>query len=233
MKDEKDFIVIKGYSNYSINKNGAIINNKTNNIMRPYLHLGYPRLGLYNDNGIRKNMFVHRLVAITFIENKNPKEFNIVNHKDENPLNCRYDNLEWCNQKYNSNYGNAPLKCSLANRRGKHHNAKKVMCNGIIFDCVKDCEEYYGLKDGGMKDWLLGRVNMPSKFYNMELRYLKSNKKYKEQKLKNIKILYNEVEYPSIRAFCNEYNIDRHLVSDWAKGIKKINREYKEIMFLT
>lgn len=46
---------------------------------------------------------VHRLVAMTFISN--PHNLPQVNHKDENPSNNCVNNLEWCDQKYNSNYG--------------------------------------------------------------------------------------------------------------------------------
>lgn len=50
-----------------------------------------------------KNFFVHRLIASNFIPN--PYSLPQVNHKDENPLNNRVDNLEWCTAKYNANYG--------------------------------------------------------------------------------------------------------------------------------
>lgn len=48
-------------------------------------------------------MYIHRLVAQAFIPN--PDNLPCVNHKDENPNNNNVDNLEWCTQKYNCNYG--------------------------------------------------------------------------------------------------------------------------------
>lgn len=51
----------------------------------------------------RKTYRVHRLVAIMFIPN--PNEYLEVNHKDENKQNNHIENLEWCDRKYNMNYG--------------------------------------------------------------------------------------------------------------------------------
>ena len=54
-------------------------------------------------NGKTENKCIHRLVAETFIPN--PSNLPQVNHKDENKENNCVDNLEWCDSKYNNNYG--------------------------------------------------------------------------------------------------------------------------------
>lgn len=55
-----------------------------------------------------KTQKVHRLVASTFIlnENKLPQ----INHKNEIKTDNRVDNLEWCDAKYNANYGTAKAR---------------------------------------------------------------------------------------------------------------------------
>lgn len=54
-------------------------------------------------NGVLKSHFVHRLVAEAFIPN--PDNLSCVNHKDEVKINNSVENLEWCDRKYNNNYG--------------------------------------------------------------------------------------------------------------------------------
>lgn len=76
--------------------------------IKPHLrgrnNLYYPAVTLTKD-GESKAYSIHRLVAIAFIPN--PDNLPEVNHKDENPLNCRVDNLEWCTRQYNIDYSKA------------------------------------------------------------------------------------------------------------------------------
>ena len=63
---------------------------------------GYFMVKLRKD-GIQKMCLIHRLVAQSFIPN--PLNLPQVNHKDEDKTNNMVDNLEWCDAKYNMNYG--------------------------------------------------------------------------------------------------------------------------------
>lgn len=75
---------------------------------------GYKRVHLIKD-GKSKHFQVHRLVAQHFVSN--PEDYPIINHKDENRLNNVADNLEWCTQKYNINYGSCLVKRGAARSR--------------------------------------------------------------------------------------------------------------------
>lgn len=81
-------------------KNGYI---RRSRILTPHKsNRGYKHVGLSKDNKVVQ-FLVHTLVAMAFLEN--PYNLPIVNHKDENPSNNFYKNLEWCSYKYNINYG--------------------------------------------------------------------------------------------------------------------------------
>lgn len=63
---------------------------------------GYLLVNLYK-GGKHYNGKIHRLVAEAFIPN--PDGLPQVNHKDECKSNNAVSNLEWCDAKYNINYG--------------------------------------------------------------------------------------------------------------------------------
>lgn len=64
---------------------------------------GYFQVILRKD-GTRKNVMIHRLVALAFVPGAN--ENLVVNHKDENKENNSADNLEWVTQQDNVRYLN-------------------------------------------------------------------------------------------------------------------------------
>jgi len=96
----KDIVGYEG--RYEVSDLGNIRNARTHYVRSTFIAgRGYPHITLIN-NGIRKVHKVHRLVAITWIPN--PENKPIVNHLDENKLNCRANNLEWCTPKENLRY---------------------------------------------------------------------------------------------------------------------------------
>lgn len=72
---------------------------------------GYLRVHLTKDCS-SKHFLVHRLVAEAFLPN--PQNLPQINHKDEDKTNNGVDNLEWCDAKYNSNYGERTKRASIA-----------------------------------------------------------------------------------------------------------------------
>jgi hypothetical protein len=79
---------IIGKYNYGVSNFGRFKNNKNDIITNHKSSSGYKRLSIN-----KKTYLLHRLVALTFLENPENKEF--VNHKDGNKLNNLLENLEW------------------------------------------------------------------------------------------------------------------------------------------
>ena len=73
---------------------------------------GYLVVKIYKE-GKTYHKLVHRLVAEAFVPN--PDNLPEVNHKDEDKTNNLPSNLEWCDHKYNLNYGTVKQKISSKN----------------------------------------------------------------------------------------------------------------------
>ena len=80
---------------FKVSNLGNIFNVKTQRILKPSNINGYRRVHISKN----KTMYIHRLVAETFIPNPENKPF--VNHIDGNRQNNMVKNLEWCTQKEN------------------------------------------------------------------------------------------------------------------------------------
>ena len=118
------------------------------------------RTGYYSTclrkNGKPKTFRLNRVVAQTFLPN--PNNLPSVNHKDENKLNnfvwvnedgsvdIEKSNLEWCDDKYNSNYGNRCenyRKTRLGDRYKETFFDKKEWYENNKEEILKKQREYY------------------------------------------------------------------------------------------
>ena len=129
--------------NYSISTDGVATNEKTGRILKPVLHNnGYYYIHVTID-GKRKNLPMHRLVAEAFIPN--PDNLPFVNHKDENPANNCVDNLEWCDNRYNINYGT----CIERRAKNKSLPVKQKTKDGKlikVWDSIKEAAQSLNMK---------------------------------------------------------------------------------------
>lgn len=110
---------IKGYEGlYQVSNEGRVKGLKRNNL-RKFNDNGYGYyMVLLSKDGIKKPLYVHRLVAEAFIPN--PDNLPQVNHKNELKHQNNVDNLEWCSNKYNMNYGTARERTSEKQRKEVH-----------------------------------------------------------------------------------------------------------------
>lgn len=84
---------------YRLYNDGRVYSKIHHKFIKPNINnQGYLRVSLGKSTG---RVFIHRLVATHFVQNPNPKEYNLVMHLDNNPLNNHYTNLKWGTQSMN------------------------------------------------------------------------------------------------------------------------------------
>lgn len=88
---------IKSMTRYR--KNGNIGYVQKERIMKPRGNVHGYLVVCLSKYGVVKLHSVHRLIALSFLEN--PKNKPNINHKDNNPLNNSVGNIEWVTQKEN------------------------------------------------------------------------------------------------------------------------------------
>ena len=87
-------------------------------MLKGELRKGYLSVQLYSEKTKKKHFSVHRLVALAFVNGY--FEGAVVNHKNENKLDNRAENLEWITTRENILYG-------LGKRRAALKISKRVM----------------------------------------------------------------------------------------------------------
>ena len=100
---------IPGYEGlYKVSNTGKIFSVVTNRELSVIQKKdGYTCISLCDKDHNKKQYRIHQLVAKAFIPN--PNNLPMINHKNEIKNDNRVENLEWCNNFYNSNYGNRNL----------------------------------------------------------------------------------------------------------------------------
>lgn len=111
MKEEwRDIVDYEGL--YQVSNLGRVRSLITNKILKQQKDKnGYLFVGI-RKNGKRKFKKIHRLVAEAFLDN--PNNLPEVNHKDENKTNNVVSNLEYCDHKYNTNYGTRNIRSKIS-----------------------------------------------------------------------------------------------------------------------
>lgn len=172
---------IKDYPNYYIYDNGDILNINTNKILEGSIGENGYRYFRLSQNGKKKMLYCHRLVAEAFIPN--PQNLPVVNHKDGNKLNNNVENLEWATYSDNIIHFHKEIKKNNVNKKTEYYkedlpneqwvetknNPNYLVSNkGRIRHKVKnnllrpvDTCGYYKVrlsKDGNITDWLVHKL---------------------------------------------------------------------------
>ena len=150
------------YDNYQVSNLGEILSLNFRNTGRTELMNPWEDKDGYFKIGLRKNkktdfILVHRLIAETFIPN--PENLPQVNHRiegdkgktinmvffnEDGSINKEKTTIEWCDGKYNHNYGTINERISKANTNGKlSKSVLQLSITGELireYPSVRECE---------------------------------------------------------------------------------------------
>ena len=101
---------IRDFPDYTIDRNGVILNKHGKRISPKISQNGYPTVCLYRDKK-RSSLLVHRLVAIAFCDGE--ADGLTVDHIDMDKLNCKACNLEWVTHAENNQRACAGNHCLI------------------------------------------------------------------------------------------------------------------------
>ena len=131
-------------------------------------------------NGHTTNSLVHRLIALTWLDN--PNQYTIVHHKDGNIHNNAVENLEWATQQQNIAYTNI----SHGELNGLRTKTKLYGPDGFIaeFDSISSAADYcrsnFGVSSSSMKKYHKSQGYYIIPEYNEKIEQLKQKKGIKK-----------------------------------------------------
>lgn len=125
-------------------------------------------------------------------------------------------------------------KKSEAMSGGNNITARKVSCDGKIFDTINDCAEYLGVSRNKLVRWIIGKTIIPKDVLIKKPQFLDASPNYKvSRKLKTekgTKVLFMGKIYSSITELSIELNIDKGTLGGWLCGRYGISKPYQWLL---
>ena len=150
---------INEYQEYQVSNTGKVKSIKygKERILKSQNVNGYKRVILFRD-GKYKNMYIHQLVAEAFIQNTD--NFPQVNHRNEIKTDNRVENLEFCDRKYNMNFGTRTQRASKT-------KSKPVRCieTNVVYPSAKEVKRQLGFVQSSICNCCNGKYKQAYGFH--------------------------------------------------------------------
>jgi hypothetical protein len=173
--EDAEYVSIPLCKKYSINRLGEIIHiykNGKKRVMKPYLEKhGYLRHTLTDNNGKNRKFYLHRLLALTFLQN--PNNWPCIDHKDHNRQNNSLSNLKFAtylqnarNRKVNKN-NNTGFRGVRYKKVGKREYFIATWSN----EDSKERAKYFNIKKLGREEALKKAIEMRKEMEDLYYHY--------------------------------------------------------------
>jgi hypothetical protein len=134
MTTAEEFRICSNFPEYAVSNFGNIRNERSGRILLPYSNGHYHCVKLRNTDGFWKNLKVHRLVALEWVEN--PKVKTCIDHINGNRYDNRASNLRWAT--HSENNANKP----------KVHRDTSSRYKGVFHDPARNLWKVYISSNG-------------------------------------------------------------------------------------
>ena len=144
------------------------LHTRNEKILKPIKDInGYMKVNLCKENK-RKAIKIHRLVCEAFLNN--PNNLPQINHKNEIKEDNRVENLEFCDAKYNVNFGSRTERSSKANTNNPKRS-KKIICieTGKIYHNARDIQRQFGFNQASIQRCCVGKQKSS---YGLHFKYV-------------------------------------------------------------
>lgn len=116
----------------------------------------------------------------------------------------------------------------------KNITAKKVFCDGKIFDTINECACYLGVNRNKLVRWITGKTIIPQNVLDKNPHFIGEEPTYKTNKattpLTRTQVLFLGQIFPSVAECARFLNVDRGTLDGWLHGIYGISEPYQWLL---
>lgn len=135
---------------------------------------------------------------------------------------------EWYDRKLHFEGGNMDeYKVQTGHLSGEDNpNSIAIVCEGIRFGSIRECESYYGLNRSGIGSWVNGKHKMPKYWYDKGLRLENKTMEDYEYYETHRRVVCENKYFNTLNEFCKEYNLKKASVKNWLNHNNKMPKEW-------